>query len=272
MSSSNSPCAACKFLRQKCTQECYFAPYFSPDNPQRFASVHRVFGASKVAKLLKELHAEDREDAVKSLAYEAESRIRDPVYGCVGFISVLQQRLKEIRNELQIAKKELLNYNFNPQTMNYLLANPGTVIMPQQQQQQQWNPQFAGLNNGSNNFGNDTVGGVGELVVSDAQQHQEQEFLEAQRFVAATQQEYFLRLGGGGVGVGVGVASSLGMGNFENGGGDYYRIEQQGEEQQQNYVALGNGHPIEAQLMFSPQNQETSEDGRSVGSAHPSCN
>ncbi|KHN36206.1 LOB domain-containing protein 36 [Glycine soja] len=34
-SSSNSPCAACKFLRRKCTQECVFAPYFPPDNPQR---------------------------------------------------------------------------------------------------------------------------------------------------------------------------------------------------------------------------------------------
>ncbi|CAI0429743.1 unnamed protein product [Linum tenue] len=108
--SSNSPCAACKFLRRKCTQECIFAPYFPPDQPQKFASVHKVFGASNVAKLLKELTAAQREDAVNSLAYEAEERLRDPVYGCVGLISILQHRLKQLHHDLDAARKELANY------------------------------------------------------------------------------------------------------------------------------------------------------------------
>ena len=55
-----------------------FAPYFPPDNPQKFANVHKVFGASNVAKLLSELEAPQREDAVNSLAYEAEYRLRVP--------------------------------------------------------------------------------------------------------------------------------------------------------------------------------------------------
>ncbi|KOM41661.1 hypothetical protein LR48_Vigan04g185900 [Vigna angularis] len=110
LSSSNSPCAACKIQRRKCTQECVFAPYFPPDNPQRFAYVHKVFGASNVAKLLNELNAAQREDAVKSLAYEAEARLRDPVYGCVGLISILQHRLKQLQTELHHAKKELASY------------------------------------------------------------------------------------------------------------------------------------------------------------------
>ncbi|RDX78387.1 LOB domain-containing protein 36, partial [Mucuna pruriens] len=109
-SSSSSPCAACKIQRRKCTQECVFAPYFPPDNPQRFAYVHKVFGASNVAKLLNELNAAQREDAVKSLAYEAEARLRDPVYGCVGLISILQHRLKQLQTELHHAKKELASY------------------------------------------------------------------------------------------------------------------------------------------------------------------
>ncbi|CAN0864238.1 LOB domain-containing protein 36 [Linum grandiflorum] len=108
--SSNSPCAACKFLRRKCTQECIFAPYFPPDQPQKFASVHKVFGASNVAKLLKELSAVQREDAVNSLAYEAEERLRDPVYGCVGLISILQHRLKQLHHDLELARRELANY------------------------------------------------------------------------------------------------------------------------------------------------------------------
>ncbi|WCJ31078.1 LOB domain-containing protein 36 [Euphorbia peplus] len=109
-SSSNSPCARCKILRQKCTQECVFAPYFPPDQPQKFASVHHVFGAKNIAKLLNELNPNQREDAVNSLAYEAEERLRDPIYGCVGLICLLQQKLKQLQGDLFAAKKELSNY------------------------------------------------------------------------------------------------------------------------------------------------------------------
>ncbi|MFS7955822.1 putative transcription factor AS2-LOB family [Helianthus anomalus] len=108
--SSNSPCAACKFLRRKCTQECVFAPYFPPDQPQKFANVHKVYGASNVSKLLNDLPATQREDAVNSLAYEADARLRDPVYGCVGLISILQRRLKQVQTDLDNAKRELANY------------------------------------------------------------------------------------------------------------------------------------------------------------------
>jgi len=72
--------------------------------------VHKVFGASNVAKLLNELNPSQREDAVNSLAYEAEARLRDPVYGCVGLISILQHRLKQLQSDLFNAKKELATY------------------------------------------------------------------------------------------------------------------------------------------------------------------
>ncbi|CAK9179244.1 unnamed protein product, partial [Ilex paraguariensis] len=109
-SSSNSPCAACKFLRRKCQPECVFAPYFPPDQPQKFANVHKVFGASNVTKLLNELHPHQREDAVNSLAYEADMRLRDPVYGCVGVISLLQHQLRQLQMDLSCAKSELSKY------------------------------------------------------------------------------------------------------------------------------------------------------------------
>ncbi|KAL1333090.1 protein LATERAL ORGAN BOUNDARIES-like [Arachis ipaensis] len=114
MSSTNSPCAACKFLRRKCTQECIFAPYFPPDNPQRFACVHRVFGASNIGKILNDLSPCQREDAVTSLAFEAEARLDSPVYGCVRHIVILQQRLQQIQMDLLHAKSELSAY-INPQ-------------------------------------------------------------------------------------------------------------------------------------------------------------
>ncbi|KAE8658823.1 LOB domain-containing protein 6 [Hibiscus syriacus] len=70
------PCAACKFLRRKCQPECVFAPYFPPDQPQKFVNVHKVFGASNITKLLNELHPSQREDAVNSLAYEGHAAAR----------------------------------------------------------------------------------------------------------------------------------------------------------------------------------------------------
>ena len=51
-SSSSPPCASCKLLRRRCTQECVFAPYFPPEDPHKFAIVHKVFGASNVSKML----------------------------------------------------------------------------------------------------------------------------------------------------------------------------------------------------------------------------
>ncbi|XP_009779520.1 protein ASYMMETRIC LEAVES 2-like [Nicotiana tabacum] len=108
--SSYSPCAACKFLRRKCQPECVFAPYFPPDQPQKFANVHKIFGASNVTKLLNELQPHQREDAVNSLAYEADMRLRDPVYGCVGVISLLQHQLRQLQLDLSCAKSELSKY------------------------------------------------------------------------------------------------------------------------------------------------------------------
>ncbi|OMO67433.1 hypothetical protein COLO4_30154 [Corchorus olitorius] len=112
-SSYNSPCAACKFLRRKCMPGCIFAPYFPPEEPQKFANVHKIFGASNVTKLLNELLPHQREDAVNSLAYEAEARVRDPVYGCVGAISFLQRQVQRLQKELDAANADLIRYACN---------------------------------------------------------------------------------------------------------------------------------------------------------------
>lgn len=53
--SGMSPCAACKLLRRRCARDCVFAPHFPPDEPQKFANVHKVFGAANVNKMLQVL-------------------------------------------------------------------------------------------------------------------------------------------------------------------------------------------------------------------------
>ncbi|KAK4487309.1 hypothetical protein RD792_006082 [Penstemon davidsonii] len=175
MSSSNSPCAACKCLRRKCTVECVFAPYFPPENPQKFTNVHKVFGASNVAKILLELNAAQREDAVNSLAYEAEYRLRDPVYGCVGLISMLQHRLKQVHLDLDTAKKELSTY-IGPSAMLPMMNQPGFMQQhpnygPSAYQMMPYNMQpMMGMQ-----------AGAPQLMIRDPQhhQHQQQQMLEA---------------------------------------------------------------------------------------------
>ncbi|KAH7387067.1 hypothetical protein KP509_16G003500 [Ceratopteris richardii] len=108
MTSTSSPCAACKLLRRRCAKGCVFAPYFPADQPLKFASVHKVFGASNVNKLLQELPEHQRGDAVSSMVYEANARVRDNVYGCVGAISSLQQKVAELQAQLAIAQVEIV--------------------------------------------------------------------------------------------------------------------------------------------------------------------
>ncbi|KAK1284150.1 LOB domain-containing protein 11 [Acorus calamus] len=68
-------------------------PYFPPTEPLKFTIAHRVFGASNIIKLLQELPESQRADAVSSMVYEANARIRDPVYGCAGAICQLQKQV-----------------------------------------------------------------------------------------------------------------------------------------------------------------------------------
>lgn len=51
-SPGNKRCAACKNQRRKCGQGCALAPYFPASDPQRYACVQRVFGASNIARML----------------------------------------------------------------------------------------------------------------------------------------------------------------------------------------------------------------------------
>ncbi|CAL4910560.1 unnamed protein product [Urochloa decumbens] len=102
-----SPCAACKILRRRCVDRCVLAPYFPPTEPHKFATAHRVFGASNIIKLLQDLPEEHRADAVSSMVYEASARIRDPVYGCAGAICQLQKQVNDLKAQLARAHAEL---------------------------------------------------------------------------------------------------------------------------------------------------------------------
>ncbi|GMH05043.1 hypothetical protein Nepgr_006883 [Nepenthes gracilis] len=113
-----TPCAACKLLRRRCAQECPFSPYFPPHEPQKFASVHKVFGASNVSKMLMEVPESRRADTANSLVYEANVRLRDPVYGCMGAISALQQQVEALQAEVDAVTAQILKYKCRKQPKN----------------------------------------------------------------------------------------------------------------------------------------------------------
>ncbi|KAE8696348.1 LOB domain-containing protein 3 [Hibiscus syriacus] len=114
-----APCAACKLLRRRCAHDCVFAPYFPADEPHKFANVHKVFGASNVNKMLQELPVHQRRDAVSSMVYEASARIRDPVYGCVGAISSLQQEIDTLQTQLALAQAEVVHLRVRQQNASF---------------------------------------------------------------------------------------------------------------------------------------------------------
>ncbi|KAE8714840.1 LOB domain-containing protein 12 [Hibiscus syriacus] len=79
----NSPCASCKLLRRRCAKDCIFAPYFPSDDPQKFAIVHKVFGASNISKMLQnqvsELQMQLAVAQAEILCIQMQQQVQDPM-------------------------------------------------------------------------------------------------------------------------------------------------------------------------------------------------
>eukprot|EP01018_Ginkgo_biloba_P015139 Gb_19388 [translate_table: standard] len=122
-------------LRARCNEEnaqktVPFAPYFPPDNPNKFAVVHRMFGASNVLKLLQDLPIEQRGEAMNSMVYEATARLRDPVYGCAGSICRLQQQFSDLQSQLATAQADLLNMRLQLANLLSFFSNDQHTFHP----------------------------------------------------------------------------------------------------------------------------------------------
>ncbi|XP_028768456.1 LOB domain-containing protein 36-like [Neltuma alba] len=287
MSSSKTPCAACKLQRRKCTQECVFAPYFPPDNPRKFSNVQQVFGASNVSKLLTELNVAHREEAVRSLAYEAEARLRDPVYGCVGLISVLQQRLRHVQNEVDKAKKELATY-IGPQALQPMVPvldphhgmvplhphHQGNVYGPSVFPYNNMPPQAMGARGGQlvirepQQQHRDEQQMLGSQLATDMEVRQVQELFgiyDQQQQPPTTQQQQkdFMSYGGGG-GAEMGSVSgsgfnqppemspSLALNTYDNTYRSVQLQQSQGGDQQHHHHQAPRHH-LQEQMLLPPQ-------------------
>ncbi|KAK4741296.1 hypothetical protein SAY87_024884 [Trapa incisa] len=109
------PCGACKFFKKKCIPGCIFAPYFqSEQGVTHFAAVHKIFGARNVTDLLHHIPIHERLNAVTTICYEAQARLRDPVYGCVGHIFALEQQILKLQMEVSYLQAHLATLNLPP--------------------------------------------------------------------------------------------------------------------------------------------------------------
>ncbi|KAK7266175.1 hypothetical protein RIF29_18817 [Crotalaria pallida] len=74
-------CAACNCFGKDCPQDCPFAPYFPAHDPQRFAVVHKIFGANNFEDVMKDVPKIKRAEAVEDMVNDAKMRERDGIDG-----------------------------------------------------------------------------------------------------------------------------------------------------------------------------------------------
>ncbi|KAF3555831.1 hypothetical protein F2Q69_00017750 [Brassica cretica] len=91
-----------------------------------------------------EVPESQRFDAANSLVYEANVRLRDPVYGCMGAISALQHQIQALQAELTAVRSDILKYKqreavvtlivpSNSQVAGFHNSGGVSVIAPQPQ-------------------------------------------------------------------------------------------------------------------------------------------
>ncbi|KAL9317986.1 hypothetical protein ACSQ67_014503 [Phaseolus vulgaris] len=107
---SNSPCAACKFLRRKCMPDCLFAPYFPPEEPRKFVNVHKIFGASNVSKILNEVQPYRERTLVNSRPMKRSKDQRSCVWLCWCYFGAPKTSFKAPK-ELDATNADLIRYN-----------------------------------------------------------------------------------------------------------------------------------------------------------------
>jgi hypothetical protein len=80
-------------------------PYFTADD---FATVHGVFGASNVSKMLERIELPEQwRVAAATLVEEAKARTRDPTFGLVSYLRILQEVNDKAREKVDEAREEI---------------------------------------------------------------------------------------------------------------------------------------------------------------------
>ncbi|XP_042467044.1 LOB domain-containing protein 22-like [Zingiber officinale] len=92
--SRSKACAVCRFRNQKCKDDCLLAPFFPASEDSKFQKARRLFGVSKMQKILKGLLPEQRAVAMATMIYEAEVHAAHPNTGCLDIILQLHSQIE----------------------------------------------------------------------------------------------------------------------------------------------------------------------------------
>ncbi|XP_055812629.1 LOB domain-containing protein 24-like isoform X2 [Solanum dulcamara] len=104
-------CAACKYQRKRCDENCPLAPYFPSNKVQEFQKVIRLFRISNIIKMLNSVvDNEKRAKMAETLMCEANIRYENPVHGCVAVERKLKLEIEETKKELDFVQKKIAFY------------------------------------------------------------------------------------------------------------------------------------------------------------------
>ncbi|CAM0876886.1 unnamed protein product [Alopecurus aequalis] len=135
-------CSACKHQRRKCAPGCPLAPYFPADKPGSFRNSHRLFGIKNILRFLARAGPEKRDDCMKSILYEADTRAASPVRGSYGVYQDLLQEFALAKAELDAVQEQLAKHRLAPDAPEFLAAvqpwmppQPLLYMIPEEHQQ-----------------------------------------------------------------------------------------------------------------------------------------
>ncbi|KAG6509286.1 LOB domain-containing protein 25-like [Zingiber officinale] len=121
---SSKACAACRFRRQKCNGDCLLAPFFPAADESRFQKAHRLFGVSKMKKILEPLLPRQRAVAMATMIYESEVHAASRDTGCLDIILQLHSQI-----ERRAAHLDHLRRHLSP-ALGTVIAGNGEIIIP----------------------------------------------------------------------------------------------------------------------------------------------
>ena len=99
-------CAACKYQRKQCLENCPLAPFFPSNKFDDFKNVSRLYKVSTIIEMLNSV-AENEKKAkmVETLILEAKIRSENPVYGSIAIQNKLKLQIEETMKEIDLVKK-----------------------------------------------------------------------------------------------------------------------------------------------------------------------
>ncbi|KAL0323757.1 UNVERIFIED_CONTAM: LOB domain-containing protein 22 [Sesamum calycinum] len=108
----NDACLLCKLQNRICPPSCSMSLLFGEDKKREVLNVHRLFRGGYIVKTLETVPHHQRQDAIRSLIFEANMREADPVGGCHCLIRAMERRLHFCCSQLELVLKKLAFHKF----------------------------------------------------------------------------------------------------------------------------------------------------------------